>query len=59
MLVIDSEQEICLGFSAIDLWHRDFDKLDKQERKYNNLPIEEKESYRWLKNIEETTNVAL
>lgn len=54
MLVIDSGQEICLGFSAIDLWHRDFDKLDKHERKYNNLPIEEKESYRWLKNIEET-----
>lgn len=54
MLVIDEEQEICLGFGAIDLWHRDFNKLDKHDRKYNNLPIEEKESYRWIKSIEET-----
>jgi len=54
ILAIDSEQEVCLGFGALELWHRDFDKLDKNERKYKTLPIEEKESYRWLKCIEET-----
>lgn len=52
MLAIDIEQEVCLGFGAIELWHRDFDKQDKHERKYQNLPIEEKESYRWIKSIE-------
>ena len=54
MLAIDSENEICLGFGALKLWHRDFDKQDKHERKYRSLPIEEKESYRWIESIEQT-----
>jgi hypothetical protein len=54
MLVIDAQQEVCMGFGAIEMWHRDFDKLDKHEREYPTQPIEEKESYRWIKCIEET-----
>lgn len=54
MLAIDEEQEVSLGFGALELWHRHFDKVGKNERKYKSLPIEEKESYRWIKCIEET-----
>lgn len=48
-LVLDSKDETVLGFSDIQLWHREEDKLDKEERAYKNLPIEEKESYKWIK----------
>jgi hypothetical protein len=48
-LVLDANDETVLGFSDIQLWHREEDKLDKEERAYKCLPIEEKESYKWIK----------
>lgn len=48
-LVLDAKDETVLGFSDIQLWHRAEDKLDKEERQYRTLPIEEKESYKWIK----------
>ncbi len=48
-LVLDAHSETCQGFSDIQLWHRDEDKEDKQQRDYKKLPIEEKESYKWIK----------
>src|SRR2546423_696005 len=48
-LVLDGDQEIILGFSDIQLWHRPEDKADKEQRAYKSLPIEEKESYKWIK----------
>lgn len=48
-LVLDNNTETCLGFSDIQLRHRDEDKEDKQQRDYKKLPIEEKESYKWIK----------
>ena len=53
-LVLDANDETILGFSDIQLWHRKEDKLDKEERKYQNLPIEEKESYKWIKACDES-----
>ena len=53
-LVLDANDEMVLGFSDIQLWHREEDKLDKVERKYQNLPIEEKESYKWIKACNES-----
>ena len=50
-LVIDAESCQPLGFSSVELWNRSWDKKDKHERGYKNLPIEEKESYRWLKSV--------
>jgi hypothetical protein len=47
-LVVDAEDTFPLGFSAIHLWNRDFNKLNKHERNYAQQPIEEKESYRWI-----------
>lgn len=53
-LVLDSKDETVIGFSDIQLWHREEDKLDKEERDYQNLPIEEKESYKWIKACQES-----
>jgi hypothetical protein len=54
MLVLDAGQQVCLGFSHLEVWHRAFDKKDKNERGYDRLPIEEKESYRWLSSCEKS-----
>jgi hypothetical protein len=53
-LVLDANDETILGFSDIQLWHREEDKLDKEEREYHNLPIEEKESYKWIRACNES-----
>ncbi len=51
-LVVDAESGFPLGLSAIQLWHRDPKRPDKYERQYPQLPIEEKESYKWLLSAE-------
>lgn len=48
-LVLDAHNGTALGFSGIQLWHRNPDKEDKQQRGYGKLPIEEKESYKWIR----------
>lgn len=47
-LVLNAQTGFPLGLSAIHLWTRDVDHADKHQRNYQNLPIEEKESYKWL-----------
>jgi len=47
-LVIDTAELFPIGFSSIILWNRSWDKEDKNGRDYKNLPIEEKESFRWI-----------
>lgn len=48
MLVVDAHDGFPLGFSDLYTWNRSWEKLDKHERAYQTLPIEEKESYRWI-----------
>jgi hypothetical protein len=48
MLVVDINGYFPLGFSAIHCWNRRFDKKNRNQRDYKNLPIEQKESYRWI-----------
>ena len=48
MLVADARDGFPLGFSDIYIWNRDWDHQTKMERKYKTLPIEEKESFRWI-----------
>lgn len=45
MLTVDANSGACLGISGIHIWLR---KKEASEN-YKKLPIEEKESYRWLK----------
>jgi len=50
MLVLDADDETCLGLGAIKTWIR----TKEANANYPKLPIEEKESYRWI----ETANRA-
>ena len=47
-LIVDGQSGFPLGLSTIQMWSRDFDHPNKYERNYQKLPIEEKESYKWL-----------
>ena len=44
MLVLDAEEGTCLGLSAIKIWTR----KEEEKENYKKLPIEKKESYRWI-----------
>lgn len=54
MLIIDPINTNVFGISSAIIYNRLWDKKDKKERKYAQLPIEQKESYRWIKASEET-----
>jgi hypothetical protein len=48
-LVLDAGDQTALGFSDIQLWNRKPDKQSKEQRGYKKLPIEQKESNKWIK----------
>ena len=47
-LVVDAHSSHALGYSYIKTWERQEDAPDRHERGYQRLPIEEKESYKWI-----------
>ena len=47
-LVLDAVSGFPLGLSAVQLWTREKGHRDKKEISYQNLDIEEKESYKWI-----------
>ena len=47
-LMLDAISGDILGFSDIKLWHRPINMPDRRQRKYQTLPIEQKESYKWI-----------
>ena len=47
-LVVDSSSGFPIGFSDIKAWNRPNEKITKHEREYNKLPIQEKESNKWI-----------
>ncbi len=49
---MDGESGFPLGLSTVKLWSRAINHADKHQRDYQNLPIEEKESYKWLASAE-------
>jgi hypothetical protein len=53
-LILDSEGGFPLGLSTVQLWSRQPDHADKHQRNYQKLPIEAKESYKWLRSADET-----
>lgn len=56
-LVVDAQSCMPYGFSHIKIWNRPAEKITKFERKYNSLPIEEKESYKWIETSNKTKKV--
>ena len=46
--VIDAWSGFPFGYSDVKIWNRSNDKSTKHDRKYLKLPIQEKESYRWI-----------
>jgi hypothetical protein len=46
--IVDASIGTALGYSYIKLWDRPEGGPDKHERGYSDLPIEEKESYKWI-----------
>lgn len=47
-LVLDARNGTPYGYSDIKVWNRPLELSTKHERKYVNLPIEQKESYKWI-----------
>lgn len=54
MLCFEAESCLPLGIPYVQLWSRDRQKQNKFDREYQKLPIEAKESYRWIKAAEQT-----
>lgn len=48
-LMLDAMSGDILGFSDIHLWHRPQEMPNRHERKSRSLPIQEKESYKWIR----------
>lgn len=55
-LVLDANNGIPYGYSDIKIWNRPLEFKSKIEREYNKLPIEEKESYKWIEVSKNTKN---
>ena len=47
-LVLDAITGVPYGYADVKIWNRPLIFSSKMERKYDTLPIEEKESYRWI-----------
>jgi transposase len=53
-LVVDAANYKALGYSSISLWKRDSQAGNKHQRNYTRLPIERKESWRWICSIQKS-----
>ena len=56
-LVVDTDNYIPLGFSAVEIWKRDKETAGKHERNYSKLPIEQKESWKWIECIQKSKEI--
>jgi hypothetical protein len=57
-LVVDAEQGIPYGYSDVRLWSRPAEFRSKFDRAYHQLPLEEKESHKWIE-VSRNTQSAL
>jgi hypothetical protein len=57
-LVLDAFTGVPCGYSDVKIWNRPLDFRSKHERQYNKLPIEQKESYKWIQ-VSRNTQAAL
>ena len=54
MLVVDADRNMPIGFCSVKLWNREWEKPEKAYKAYKKLPIEEKESFRWITSVTES-----
>lgn len=57
-LVVDAFSCVPYGYSDVKVWNRPLKLSSKFERKYNSLPIADKESYKWIE-VSKNTKSAL
>jgi hypothetical protein len=57
-LVLDAVTGTPYGYSDIKIWNRSLEFKSKHERQYAKLPIEEKESYKWIE-VSKNTQASL
>ena len=57
-LVLDAVEGIPYGYANVKIWNRPLEFNSKFERGYNKLPIQEKESYKWLE-VSKNTQASL
>lgn len=57
-LVVDAADGVPYGYADIKVWNRPLTFQSKHERRYTSLPIEQKESYRWIE-VSRNTKAAL
>jgi hypothetical protein len=53
-LVVDARDGFPLGMADIHVWNRTWDHATKTQREYKKLPIEDKESFRWIRSGQAT-----
>lgn len=53
-MVIDASKGSALGYSYIKVWDRKPETPDRHQRNYQQLPIAEKESYKWIEASEKS-----
>lgn len=51
-LVVDADKATPLGYSYIKTWERKEQMPDKHMRNYQLLPVEQKESYKWIATVQ-------
>lgn len=56
-LVVDVDLYQTIGFSSMNLWHREFDKGTKDSRGVKKLPIEKKESFKWIQCVNDSKTI--
>jgi hypothetical protein len=54
MLVIDADKNMPIGFCSVKLFNREWEKPIKSPIAYKKLPIELKESFRWISSVTES-----
>lgn len=57
-LVVDAQTGVPYGYSDVKIWSRPLEFRSKHERQYNSLPIDQKESYKWIE-VSKNTQSAL
>lgn len=57
-LVLDAVEGTPYGYADVKIWNRPLEFKSKYERRYSSLPIEEKESYKWIE-VSKNTKAAL